>query len=213
MRFASEALAFVAPVAAVAAVLLAWGIWGRSGAALGWGIALGVVALALLAFFRDPARSAPAGEQLVLSPADGKVLLAETLPDGRKHVAIFLSVFDVHVNRAPVSGTVVEVVRTPGTYFHAGSERAGGNARVDVRTQTSYGPVQWRQVSGLIARKISCSLKPGDRVRAGDRVGLIYFGSRMDVFLPPVAELATQPGRRVVAGESVIAQFPTEEKE
>ena len=80
-----------------------------------------------------------------------------------------------------------------------------------MEAETAFGPVQWRQVSGLIARKISCYLKPGDRVRAGDKFGLIYFGSRMDVYLPPAARLTTEPGRRVVAGETVIAQFSTED--
>jgi phosphatidylserine decarboxylase len=146
-----------------------------------------------------------------LSPADGKVMLAETLPDGRRHVAIFLSVFNVHVNRAPVSGSILKVTRTPGTYFHAGTPQASGNARIEVEAESAYGPVQWQQMSGLVARKISCYLKPGDRVRAGDKYGLIYFGSRMDVYLPPAARLVTEPGRRVAAGETVIAEFSTEE--
>lgn len=211
MKFASEAWLFVGPVLGVSAVFLVWGGLRHSGALLGWGVAVLVIALAVLAFFRDPQRTVPAGDALVLSPADGKVMLAETLADGRQHVAIFLSVFNVHINRAPVTSTVAKVTRTAGTYFHAGTPQAGGNARVDVEAESDFGPVQWRQVSGLIARKIACYLKPGDRVRAGEKYGLIYFGSRMDVYLPSAARLTTKPGRRVTAGETVIAQFSTED--
>jgi phosphatidylserine decarboxylase len=144
----------------------------------------------------------------VVSPADGKVIITETLPEGRKHVAIFLSVFDVHVNRVPIAGEAERVTVTPGAYFHAGSLRAAGeNARVDVVAKSAFGPMAWRQVSGSIARKISCRLKSGDTFQTGQRFGLIYFGSRMDVFLPASAAITTVKGNRVRAGESVIATF------
>ena len=103
MKFASEAWLFVGPVLGVSAVFLVWGGLRHVWALLGWGVAVLVIALAVLAFFRDPERTVPAGDALVLSPADGKVMLAETLADGRQHVAIFLSVFNVHINRAPVA--------------------------------------------------------------------------------------------------------------
>ena len=208
MKFAPEGWQLVSPISAVAAVsLIAW-VFSRSAPFLWAGVVVAVLSVAVLLFFRDPERVTPADPKVVVSPADGKVIVAETLPDGRKHVAIFLSVFDVHVNRAPVTGTVTRVDHTPGAFFHAGSLRAAGeNARVDVEAETAFGTVGWRQVSGAIARKISCRLKPGDTFQAGDRFGLIYFGSRMDVMLPSSAMLVIQKGARVAAGETVVATF------
>ena len=213
MKFAAEAWPLVMPPLLVGIVLLIVGRYVHTGGATGWGIAALGLALAVLLFFRDPDRTPPANPRAVVSPADGKVIGAETLPDGRQHVAIFLSVFDVHVNRVPFGGTVDRVTMVPGSYRHAGSAAAAeGNARCDVAATTAHGNVSWRQVSGLIARKISCRVRAGTQVRTGDRFGLIYFGSRMDVFMPSTAKLSVTPGARVVAGETVIAEFPTEEK-
>ncbi len=212
MKFAPEGWALFSPISAVAAVALIAGLVSRVAPLLWMGVVVGILSFVVLLFFRDPERTPPADPLAVVSPADGKVIVSETLADGRKHVAIFLSVFDVHVNRAPTSGKVTEIVNTPGAYFHAGSLRAAGeNARVEVSAETPYGPVTWRQVSGAIARKISCRLKPGDTFQIGDRFGLIYFGSRMDVYLPPAARLAVEKGARVLAGESAIAAFTKEE--
>ncbi|HEY3294354.1 MAG TPA: phosphatidylserine decarboxylase [bacterium] len=212
MRFAPEAFPIVAPFFGLAVAALIWVGVSRSTLAITLAAVFAFLGLVLLAFFRDPVRHTPQGQGIVVSPADGKVLAVESLPDGRKHVAIFLSVFNVHVNRVPFSSQVQVVNNIPGSYFHAGSERASGNARVEVQAESVYGPVGWRQVSGAIARKIACGLKSGDRVKTGDRFGLIYFGSRMDVYLPASAELLAQPGQVVHAGESVIAKFPTEDK-
>jgi phosphatidylserine decarboxylase len=214
MRFAPEAVGVVLPVFIVGVLLLVWGIGARGSILLSVGILFCLTAGLLLLFFRDPARSAPAGENLVLAPADGRVIACDTLPDGRKHVAVFLSLFDVHVNRTPVAGRVQRVTETAGEHHHAGS--ASGerrNARVDVEADTPFGPVSWRQVAGMLARRISCRLREGDRIARGVPFGLIYFGSRMDVFLPPSAELKTQLGCRVRAGETVIAQFTGKELE
>jgi phosphatidylserine decarboxylase len=208
MRYAPEAVAVVLPVFVSGALFLAWGIAASGSAALIVGVLVCVLGGPLLLFFRDPDRSAPSGEDRVLAPADGRVTACETLPDGRQHVAIFLSLFDVHVNRVPVSGCVRQVSESPGDHHHAGSARADlGNARVDVEADTPFGPVSWRQVAGMLARRISCRLKEGDEFQRGERFGLIYFGSRMDVFLPSSAELKTATGRRVRAGETVIAQL------
>ena len=175
---------------------------------LGLGVTVAILSLMALFFFRDPERHPPADPRAVVSPADGRVIVAGTLPDGRKHIAVFLSIFDVHVNRTPIAGEATKIIITPGAFFHAGSLRAAGeNARVDVEAISSFGPVAWRQVSGAIARKISCRLKTRDTFQTGDRFGLIYFGSRMDIFLPPSAALAITKDDRVLAGESVIATF------
>ena len=208
MKFAPEGLQLVSPISALAAVaLIAW-FFSRISPFLWIGVVVAVLSMLILLFFRDPERQVPTDPKVVVSPADGKVIAAETLPDGRKHVAIFLSVFDVHINRVPVSGTATKIEHTPGSYFHAGSLRAAGeNARVDVEAQTEFGAVSWRQLSGAIARKISCRLKPGDSFKTGDRFGLIYFGSRMDVMMPSTATLVIQKGERVVAGETKVAVF------
>jgi phosphatidylserine decarboxylase len=208
MRFAPEAVGVVLPVLAAGALVLVWGIAARGSALLGAGVVLWAAAVLLLLFFRDPVRSAPKGDDCALAPADGRIIACETLPDGRKHVAIFLSLFDVHVNRTPLAGRVRRVTETAGEHRHAGSERAArSNERVDVEADTPFGPVAWRQVAGMLARRISCRLKEGDEFGRGVRFGLIYFGSRMDVFLPSSAVLKTDIGRRVRAGETVIAQF------
>ena len=214
MRFAPEAVSVVLPVLVVGVLLLVLGIVARAPMLLGGGALICLIAGLILLFFRDPQRSAPPGEDLVVAPADGRIIACETLPDGRPHVAIFLSLLDVHVNRTPVAGRVRRVIRTPGEHRHAGSARADRrNERVDVEADTPFGPVAWRQVAGMLARRISCRLKEGDEFGHGVPFGLIYFGSRMDVFLPSSAKLKTEVGHRVRAGESVIAQLVRKEIE
>lgn len=196
------------PVVLVAILLIVAGILSGAHGVFWLGAAIAIFGFLILLFFRDPERRSPADPRAVVSPADGKVIVSETMADGRKHVAVFLSVFDVHVNRTPIAGEATRITVTPGAYFHAGSLRAGGeNARVDVEAVSRFGSVSWRQVAGAIARKISCCLKPGQTFQAGERFGLIYFGSRMDVYLPASAELKISKGQRVLAGESVIATF------
>ncbi|RPH95395.1 phosphatidylserine decarboxylase family protein [candidate division KSB1 bacterium] len=212
MKIAHEAVGVIGPIAVLVVILLLWGIPAKNNIVLTAAALLGLFGLFTLTFFRDPERIAPTERGCVVAPADGRVIVADSLPDGRKHIAIFMSLFDVHVNRTPIAGTVYEVIRTPGKYFHAGTDRAAaGNARVDVEADTEYGKVCWRQVSGLIARKISCRLKFGDKFQLGERFGLIFFGSRMDIFLPSSAVIEAQLNQSVTAGESVIAKFPTED--
>ena len=207
MRFAPEALGAVAPVFLVGTLILAWGLLAKNTLVLSLGGAAALASFGLLLFFRDPVRVPPPGDDLAVAPADGVVIACETLPDGRKHVAIFLSVFDVHVNRVTMAGRVTRVHQTKGSHHHAGSVQAdSSNERIDVEADSPYGVIAWRQVAGLLARKISCRLKPGDDVARGSTFGLIYFGSRMDVFLPSSADLQTVVGCRVKAGESVIAR-------
>ena len=208
MKFAPEGWQLFSPLSAAAAVALVVWFVSRSSPLLWAAVTVAALSVAVLMFFRDPERHPPADPKAVVSPADGKVIVAETLPDGRKHIAIFLSVFDVHVNRVPIASRVTGIVSTPGSYFHAGSLKAAGeNARVDVEAESAFGPVAWRQVAGSIARKISCRVKARDELQTGERFGLIYFGSRMDVFLPSTATLMVQQAARVVAGETVVATF------
>ncbi|MBU1920470.1 phosphatidylserine decarboxylase [bacterium] len=208
MKFARESLVVVLPPAVLALLaLIASYLFELSGLSF-VAVGLALVGFAILLFFRDPHRVIPEGEQNVVAPADGRVLLSDTMEDGRKRVAIFMSVFNVHVNRCPISGRVEQVTSTPGAYFVAATENAlKRNARIVVKAVSSAGPVEWWQISGLIARKISCRLKPKDTFKIGDRFGLIYFGSRMEVLLPETAHLLAKPGEQVRAGESIIARL------
>ncbi|MBK6766920.1 MAG: phosphatidylserine decarboxylase [bacterium] len=209
LSFAREAWPLVLPPLVIGIM----GIFGarswNSVALLVGGVFLCVLALAILLFFRDPHRVPPPDQNSVAAPADGVVVEIETLADGRKFVAIFLSVFNVHVNRSPFSGTVKSVVERPGTYRHANSrDGAQGNARIDVELESSYGLIRFSQLSGFVARKISCRVRTGEMLNTGDRFGLIYFGSRMEVELPATAVITATLGQVTKAGETVIAQFP-----
>lgn len=168
-------------------------------------------------FFRNPMRLIPGDERTVVAPADGRVLEAGEieLPDGTKavRVAIFLSIFDVHVNRAPVPGCVVSIERSGSKYLAAFNRKAESeNVRLDMTLQTERGEkVVVSQITGLIARRIVCHPKLGEWVERGARYGLIRFGSRTDVVLPATASLRTRKGERVHGGSSVIAQLPRDE--
>lgn len=172
----------------------------------------GAVAFVVLAFFfRDPERKVAAGEHLVLSPADGRVLVAGApepgaAPPGEwQQVSIFLSPLDVHVNRVPVSGRVTRVEYKPGRFLPAyKTEAASANERSEIWIEQDGRTVVARQIVGILARRVVCRVTPGTVVRAGDRYGVMKFGSRMDVFVPVTAEIRVRPGDRVRGGESVI---------
>lgn len=163
-------------------------------------------------FFRNPERTPPSLPGAVISPADGKIVYSGDDPPGRyfgepgKRVSVFMSVLDVHVNRAPVSGKVLSVQYHPGTFHVASVEKASlANEQNGVLIETSDGQrVAYVQIAGLIARRIVCDLAPGDTVRTGQRVGLIRFGSRVDILLPASSALRVRVGDRVRAGESVV---------
>ena len=164
-------------------------------------------------FFRNPKRLLPGDDRTVVAPADGRVLEAGEveLPDGTKALQVaFLSVFDVHVNRAPVPGAVVSIERSGTKFLAAFNRRAETeNVRLDMTLQTERGErVVVSQITGLIARRIVCHPKVGEWLERGTRYGLIRFGSRTDVLLPPTAELRTKKGERVHGGLTVIAQLP-----
>jgi len=183
--------------------------------ALGWWwLALPFVVLAafFLFFFRDPNRTITAGEDLVLSPADGRVLVAgpavaEAAPEGNwLQISIFLSPVNVHVNRVPVSGRVTSVSYTPGRYLPAYRDNAASvNERSEIWIDHAGRAIVARQIVGVLARRVVCRLQTGAEVRAGDRYGIMKFGSRMDVFLPTDADIRVQVGAAVRGGETVIA--------
>lgn len=165
-------------------------------------------------FFRDPARSAQAGPGAVISPADGKVVVAEQvdcpeLPGGRAlMISIFMNLFSVHVNRVPMSGRVEQVLYHPGGFVPADRrEAAESNERMTVRIKSPAGPtILVAQVAGLVARRIECRLVPGDEAVRGRRYGMIRFGSRLDVYLPVDARPLVAPGECTKAGVTVIAE-------
>ena len=185
------------------------------------------VGLALTAwctyFFRDPPRVVPVAADLIVSPADGRVsqIVMTVAPkelglgeQTRRRVSIFMSVFDCHVNRSPLAGKVKAVVYTPGKFLNAELDKASeGNERNGVVLETTNGPVGVVQIAGLVARRIACFVKPGDELLAGQRIGLIRFGSRLDVYLPVSANILVAPGQRSIAGETVIARFGSEAAE
>jgi len=189
------------------------------GAALLWwplGVLLAIVAIWVVAFFRDPIRPGPRGERYVLAAAEGHVVhVIETdepmyVKERSVRISIFLSVFDVHVNRYPVDGAVELVHYNKGKFLHAADEKASlENEQSSVGIRGPRGRVLVRQIAGLIARRIVTDAKPGDRVKQGDRLGLIRFGSRTDVFLPLSARpvVKVKPGDRILVGGTVLAEY------
>jgi phosphatidylserine decarboxylase len=171
-----------------------------------------VLALFFLWFFRDPNRAAPQGPGVVVSPADGKVEELEWIefPEGSKlRMTIFLNVFDVHVNRVPVSGVVSVVEHRKGKFLNAMKpESAIHNEQTLITVDAGRYSVSFKQIAGLLARRIVCNVKPGDRVVCGQRMGLIKFGSRVDVLLPGEATPKVKVGDRVKGASSVLAVLP-----
>jgi phosphatidylserine decarboxylase len=186
------------------------GIWlGRA-----WAVPFLVLTAFFLFFFRDPDRRTPAGPQIVVSPADARVMAVGPFPGKGapagewQWISMFLSPVDVHVNRTPVSGTVTRVEYHPGRFLPAYKPEAGElNEWTEVWFDTPGGPVVVRQIVGILARRIVCRLTVNERVAAGQRFGVMKFGSRIDMFLPRSTEILTKVGDKVVGGETVIARL------
>ena len=168
---------------------------------------LGILALFCLYFFRDPERTIPTGP-VAVSPADGKVVAIKPDSPTQNRISIFLNVVDVHVNRTPIAGTITNVKYQPGQFLVASREICStDNEQNIVTVKGDNGSiVVFKQIAGLIARRIVFNKKPGDHVETGERIGLIKFGSRMDVLLGPEWEIVVQEGMRVSAGATVIAR-------
>jgi phosphatidylserine decarboxylase len=218
MTFAREGRPFIG-IAAVAA-LVAWGVVAARGG-LTWSIVallLSVVALWVAYFFRDPERAGERGDGLVVSPADGRVVsVAEVdepafLHSPAKRISIFMNIFDVHVNRYPVAGTVRYVHYNRGKFLHAAAEKASlenEQMSVGLVSGARQHRILVRQIAGLIARRIANYSREGEIVEQGERMGIIRFGSRVDVLLPPSAETLVRVGDRAKAGITVLAKLPT----
>lgn len=183
-----------------AGVLVSW-------LAGGWFSApLWVVAAFCLYFFRDPERAIPPGP-VAVAPADGRVVAVKAESPAVNRISIFLNIFDVHVNRTPIGGTICNVQYQKGKFLVASREECSVQNEQNLVTVQGEGTsVMFKQIAGLIARRIVFTKKPGDRVAKGERIGLIKFGSRMDVLFGPEWEIVVRPGMRVAAGSSVIAR-------
>ena len=172
-----------------------------------------VLTLFMLYFFRDPDRTAPEGDDIFVSPADGKVILIQDVREEQYlkgdaiQVSIFMSPLNVHVNRAPCDGTVESVVHTPGKFLSAFKHEASlQNENIAMAMNTKYGKILVRQVAGFLARRVVCRVKPGDTLKKGDRYGIIKFSSRLDIYLPKNTGIKVKPGDKVKAGETVIGK-------
>jgi phosphatidylserine decarboxylase len=217
MRFAREGRPFI-----LAGVVLAGAGWASllllpQAVGVGFGALSTVLALFVCWFFRDPERTDPGTAGLVVAPGDGKVIeIVETeeptvLEGPARRISIFLSVFDVHVQRAPVSGDVIHRDYHSGGYAVAWHPKASEeNERASVGIRTRSGPVLVRQIAGLVARRIVTYPEEGDRLTRGERIGLIRFGSRVDLFIPMSWKVRCRPGDRAVGGETVMAECEKE---
>ena len=197
-------LAIAVAVAAAATVFAGW-----------WSAPFWLAALFVLQFFRDPPREVPAGENLVLAPADGRIVQVgaardEYLQRDSVKISVFMNVFNVHSNRAPVDGTVENVWYSPGAFVNAALDKASSdNERNALHLRTPAGrDVTCVQVAGLIARRILCYVAKGERLERGQRYGFIRFGSRVDVYLPPGSLPRVAIGDKVHATSTVLAELP-----
>jgi phosphatidylserine decarboxylase len=199
LPIAVQAIPFLVAVAILAALSA---LFGGPWAAAPWAVPFGFI----LFFFRDPARRAPGDASHIVAPADGRVIEVDNDSHGSR-IAVFLSVFNCHINRSPVSGTVTSVRHTPGRFLPAWDRRvASENERNELVIRTPEGEYRVTQIAGVLARRIVCGKKAGDAVARGERIGLIQFGSRTDLVLPPGVEPLVRQGDRVRGGVTVMAR-------
>ncbi|MFN0097098.1 MAG: phosphatidylserine decarboxylase family protein [Gemmatimonadaceae bacterium] len=215
MNFAREGIPFILIAAALAAGGYAGALARRS-----WGLWLLAFVLTLLVlwvayFFRDPERTGERGDRLVISPADGRVIDISEVDEpsflkGRAiRISVFMNVFNVHVNRYPVSGNVAYVQYNEGKFLNAAADKASlENEQMSIGVQTAKHKVLFRQIAGLIARRIVTYSQVGDTASQGDRMGLIRFGSRVDVFVPVGSTVKVKLGQKPQAGTTVLAELP-----
>jgi len=199
VRMASEGWVFVLPLAGATVLSALVGWWGVTGVGL-------VLTVGVALFFRDPERSIPQTPETIVSPADGRVM--EIVPENAqtRRISIFLSLWDVHINRAPYGGVVQSVVYTPGKFLAAYRQEASWVNEANTITIADHGrEFMVKQIAGILARRIVCRVRPGDTLEKGQRYGLIRFGSRTDLLLPATAEIAVQVGDVVRGGETILA--------
>lgn len=215
MSFAREGLPFI-----LIAAVIAMGAYGAALMRRSWPLwllafLLTIVALWVAWFFRDPERTGERGDALVVAPADGRVVQISDVDEpsfvrGKAtRISIFMNVFNVHVNRYPVSGTVRHVLYNPGKFLNAAVEKSSlENEQMSVGIESGPHRILVRQIAGLIARRIVTYSKNGDAVRQGERFGLIRFGSRVDVFIPTASKVRVHVGETTLSGTTVLAELP-----
>lgn len=215
MSVAKEGIPFILIAAALAAggfglalMRKSWPLWLLA-------FVLTVVALWVAYFFRDPERTGERGDKLVISPADGRIVMITDVDEPNyahgkmTRISIFMNIFNVHVNRYPVNGTVRYTHYNPGKFMNAASDKASlDNEQMSVGIESGGYKVLVRQIAGAIARRIVTYSKDGDRARQGDRFGLIRFGSRVDVFVPVGSKIRVKLGEKPSAGTTVLAELP-----
>lgn len=209
MRFASEGYPHIG--ASLVLVLVLYWAAGAAGAIIGI-----VLAGLVINFFRDPERQVPADPQAIVAPADGRVIKVETIHDDRflngpaTMISIFMSPLDVHINRIPWSGRVIDVRYNPGKYLRAFADKASldNEQTAVVMEDAQQRRFAFVQIAGFIARRIICRLQTGMEVERGSRYGMIMFGSRADIFLPPEAVVSVQLGQRTQAATTILARWP-----
>ncbi len=206
---AKEGVPFIVPLAGISILLWILGLPVPAGV-------LTLLTLFVLYFFRDPERSIPPNEKGILSPADGKVIQLEACREERFlkgpaiKVSIFMSLFNVHVNRIPLKGKIVQRAYSAGKFMRANLDNASFQNEQNVLLLETPGQARllFIQIAGLIARRIVCRVNPGDAVSRGDRFGLIRFGSRVDVFMPPDTQVQVQIGQKVFGGKTILGILP-----
>jgi phosphatidylserine decarboxylase len=209
LRFAPEGWVFILPfvILAALALLMQWYVAA---------ILFSAIAAFLVTFFRDPLRTGSSRHVDILSPADGTVVLIKDIPDGAvwpgltRQLSIFMSIFDVHVNRAPFAGKIVHYRYTPGKKLAAASPKSSeeNEQNLIVMRDARGATLAFKQIAGLLARRIVFDKREGDEVARGERMGMIKFGSRVDVFFPPTAQILVKPGDKPRVGLTVIAEIP-----
>jgi phosphatidylserine decarboxylase len=214
VKVAREGVPFIAIAWALALGALALGVTRHSA---GWYIAavpLVIIAVWVVYFFRDPERTGERGENLVVSPADGLIVLITDVEEPSyiagtsTRISIFMNVFDVHVNRYPVNGIVRFLKYNKGLFLHAAHEKASlDNEQMSVGIESGSRKILVRQIAGLVARRIVNYARQGDAATQGTRMGIIRFGSRVDVFIPPGSAVRVKVGERTVAGTTVLAEL------
>jgi phosphatidylserine decarboxylase len=203
---------FGLPPLLIGVLLLAFGWSSDRLWALAAGTVLVLLGLFVFSFFRNPDRKIPSEPGLVVAPADGRVVVVKEEADhGRpgKRISIFLAIWNVHVNRAPAEGTITRLEYKPGKFLAAWDENASLQNEQNIFTQsTEHGEIVYKQIAGWVARRVVSWKKAGDRVARGERIGLVRFGSRMDLWLPAEAEIVVKVGENVKGGSSVLARMP-----
>jgi len=204
-----EGLVFIFPLLSISVFLWILGI-------SAWAWFFSLLTVFVISFFRDPERTIPAGDKAILSPADGKIIRIESCTEERflkgpaLKVSIFMSVFDVHVNRIPLSGRIVEVAYRPGKFVSANLDKASAANEQNALLLEAAGGTKllFVQIAGLIARRIVCWVRKGDPVERGRRFGMIRFGSRMDVYLPPNIQIQARLGQKAYGGQTILGYLP-----